>query len=70
MPSQKVGWGKPPAAGVTASPDDGYGSTSPGRRGAGQRSRPGQVERLVLSTDSGHVVDPEQDVAQVEASVA
>jgi isoquinoline 1-oxidoreductase beta subunit len=71
--AEKIGWGKPPAAGVTRGIAQmmGYGSyvACAAEVTLSDRGRV-KIERLVLSTDSGHVVNPDQVVAQIEGSVA
>lgn len=71
--ADKIGWGKPPAAGVTRGIAQmmGYGSyvACAAEVKLSDRGKV-KVERLVLSTDSGHVVNPDQVTAQVEGSVA
>jgi isoquinoline 1-oxidoreductase beta subunit len=71
--AEKIGWGKPPAAGVTRgiAQHMGYGSyvACAAEVTLSDRGRV-KIERLVLSTDSGHVVNPDQVVAQIEGSVA
>lgn len=71
--ADKIGWGKPPAAGVTRGIAQmmGYGSyvACAAEVRLSDRGRV-KIERLVLATDSGHVVNPDQVIAQVEGSVA
>src|SRR5258705_9258165 len=65
--AEKIGWGKPPAAGGTRGIAQmmGYGSyVACAPQGALNDRRRVKIERLVLSTDSGHVVNPDQVVAQ------
>jgi isoquinoline 1-oxidoreductase subunit beta len=71
--AEKIGWGTPPPAGVTRGIAQmmGYGSyvACAAEVRLSDRGRV-KIERLVLSTDSGHVVNPDQVVAQIEGSVA
>jgi isoquinoline 1-oxidoreductase beta subunit len=71
--AEKIGWGKPPAAGVTRGIAQmmGYGSyvACAAEVRLSDRGKV-KIDRLVLATDSGHVVNPDQVTAQVEGSVA
>ena len=71
--AEKIGWGKPPPAGVTRgiAQHMGYGSyvACAAEVTLSDRGRV-KIDRLVLATDSGHVVNPDQVIAQVEGSVA
>ena len=71
--AEKIGWGTPPPAGVTRGIAQmmGYGSyvACAAEVRLSDRGKV-KIERLVLSTDSGHVVNPDQVVAQIEGSVA
>ena len=71
--ADKIGWGTPPPAGVTRGIAQfmGYGSyvACAAEVRVSDRGRV-KIDRLVLSTDCGHVVNPDQVVAQIEGSVA
>jgi isoquinoline 1-oxidoreductase subunit beta len=71
--ADKIGWGTPPPAGVTRGIAQfmGYGSyvACAAEVRVSDRGRL-KIDRLVLSTDCGHVVNPDQVVAQIEGSVA
>jgi isoquinoline 1-oxidoreductase beta subunit len=71
--AEKIGWGTPPAAGITRGIAQlmGYGSyvACAAEVRVSDRGKV-KVERLVLATDSGYVVNPDQVTAQVEGSVA
>lgn len=71
--ADKIGWTTPPAAGITRgiAQHMGYGSyvAAAAEVRVSDRGRV-KIERLVMATDSGHVVNPQQVVAQVEGSVA
>jgi isoquinoline 1-oxidoreductase beta subunit len=69
--ADKIGWGTPPPAGVTRGIAQfmGYGSYVACAAEVRVSDR-GRIDRLVLSTDCGHVVNPDQVVAQIEGSVA
>ncbi len=71
--ADKIGWGSPPPTGTTRGIAQfmGYGSyvACAAEVRVGDRGRV-KIERLVLSTDCGHVVNPDQVIAQVEGSVA
>ncbi|MBX9588875.1 MAG: molybdopterin-dependent oxidoreductase [Hyphomonadaceae bacterium] len=71
--ADKIGWGTPPPAGLTRgiAQHMGYGSyvAAAAEVRLSDRGRV-KIERLVMSTDCGHVVNPQQVIAQVEGSVA
>jgi isoquinoline 1-oxidoreductase beta subunit len=71
--ADKIGWGTPAAAGVTRGIAQmmGYGSyvACAAEVKVSDRGKV-KIDRLVLATDSGHVVNPDQVTAQVEGSVA
>ena len=72
--ADKIGWGKTqPAAGVFRgiAQHMGYGSyvAAAAEVSVSERGKL-KVHRLVMGTDSGHVVNPDQVTAQVEGSVA
>jgi isoquinoline 1-oxidoreductase beta subunit len=71
--ADKIGWGTAPAAGVTRGIAQmmGYGSyvACAAEVKVSNRGKV-KIDRLVLATDSGYVVNPDQVVAQVEGSVA
>ncbi len=71
--AEKIGWSKPAPTGVTRGIAQfmGYGSyvACAAEVRVSERGRV-KIDRLVLSTDSGHVVNPNQVIAQVEGSVA
>jgi len=71
--ADKIGWGTPPAAGVTRGIAQmmGYGSyvAAAAEVRVSDRGKV-KIDRVVLATDSGYVVNPDQVVAQVEGSVA
>lgn len=71
--AEKAGWGKPLPAGVFRGIAQfmGYGSYTAGVAEVSVSAK-GEVKvrRLVLGTDCGHAVNPQQIAAQVEGSVA
>jgi isoquinoline 1-oxidoreductase beta subunit len=71
--ADKIGWGAPPPAGVTRGIAQfmGYGSyvAAAAEVSVSNRGRL-KVHRLVMGTDCGYVVNPDQVVAQIEGSVA
>jgi isoquinoline 1-oxidoreductase beta subunit len=71
--ADKIGWGTPPPAGIYRgiAQHMGYGSYVAAAAEISLSDR-GQlkIHRLVMATDPGHVVNPQQVTAQVEGSVA
>jgi isoquinoline 1-oxidoreductase subunit beta len=71
--ADKIGWGTPPPAGTTRGIAQMMGYASYVACAAevklSDRGRV-KIDRLVLATDSGYIVNPDQVVAQVEGSVA
>jgi isoquinoline 1-oxidoreductase beta subunit len=71
--AEKIGWGKPPPAGQFRGIAQmmGYGSYCAGAAevSVDDRGRV-KVHRMVLATDCGHIVNPDQVEAQVVGSVA
>ena len=70
--ADKAGWGKPLPAGVHRGIAQfmGYGSYSAAVAEVSVKGDEVKVRRLVLSTNCGHAVNPDQIAAQVEGSVA
>jgi len=70
--ADKAGWGKPLPAGVHRGIAQfmGYGSYTAAVAEVSVKGDEVKVHRLVLSTNCGHAVNPDQIAAQVEGSVA
>ena len=70
--ADKAGWGKPLPAGVHRGIAQfmGYGSYTAAVAEVSVKGEEVKVHRLVLSTNCGHAVNPDQIAAQVEGSVA
>lgn len=70
--ADKAGWGKPLPAGVHRGIAQfmGYGSYSAAVAEVSVKGDEVKVRRLVLSTNCGHAVNPDQIAAQVEGSVS
>jgi len=70
--ADKAGWGKPLPAGVHRGIAQfmGYGSYTAAVAEVSVKGDEVKVLRLVLSTNCGHAVNPDQIAAQVEGSVA
>jgi isoquinoline 1-oxidoreductase beta subunit len=70
--ADKAGWGKPLPAGVHRGIAQfmGYGSYTAAVAEVSVKGDEVKVRRLVLSTNCGHAVNPDQIAAQVEGSVA
>jgi isoquinoline 1-oxidoreductase beta subunit len=70
--AEKIGWGKPPPAGVFRGIAQfmGYGSYSAAVAEVSLDGDLVKVHRLVLATNCGHALNPDQIAAQVEGSVA
>jgi isoquinoline 1-oxidoreductase beta subunit len=71
--AEKMGWGKtPPPAGVGRgiAQQAGFGSYVAGAAEVSVEKGKVKVHRIVMGTDSGHVVNPDQVEAQVVGSVA
>jgi len=71
--AERIGWSTPPASGITRGIAQfmGYGSyvACAAEVRLSDRGRL-KIERLVVSIDSGHVVNPDQVAAQTEGSIA
>ncbi len=70
--ADKAGWGKPLPAGVHRGIAQfmGYGSYTAAVAEVSVKGQEVKVHRLVLATNCGHAVNPDQIAAQVEGSVA
>lgn len=70
--ADKAGWGKPLPAGVHRGIAQfmGYGSYAAAVAEVSVKGQEVKVHRLVLATNCGHAVNPDQIAAQVEGSVA
>jgi isoquinoline 1-oxidoreductase subunit beta len=71
--ADRIGWEKPPPAGITRGIAQmmGYGSyVAAASEVSLSPSGKVKIHRLVMGTDSGYVVNPDQVTAQVEGSVA
>lgn len=71
--AEKIGWGKPAAPGVSRGIAQmmGFGSYVAGAAEVTISDKGKlKIERLVMATDCGYVVNPQQVTAQVEGSVA
>ena len=70
--AEKAGWGKPLPAGVHRGIAQfmGYGSYSAAVAEVSMKDGKVRVHRMVLATNCGHAVNPDQIAAQVEGSVA